>query len=103
VILFNLVTVVTVVIGVLALYLELFALTAGGVLLLVPDAVLADALGRPTGAGDRLAVAWLACSWRPSAARSAPAWKATRRCVRRPTATSPTGAPRGCGTGSGPG
>ena len=62
VILFNLVTVVTVVIGVLALYLELLALTAGGVLLLVPDAALADALGRPTSAGDRLAVAWLACS-----------------------------------------
>jgi uncharacterized membrane protein len=62
VILFNLVTVVTVVIGVLALYLELLALTAVGVLLLVPDAALADALGRPTSAGDRLAVAWLACS-----------------------------------------
>ncbi|GAA1567251.1 hypothetical protein GCM10009827_106240 [Dactylosporangium maewongense] len=62
VILFNIVTVLTVVIGVLALYLALFVLALGGVLLLVPEAGLTDALGRPAGTGDFLAIAWLACS-----------------------------------------
>jgi hypothetical protein len=62
VILFNVVTVLTVVIGVLALYLALLVLALGGVLLLVPEAGLTDALGRPAGTGDFLAIAWLACS-----------------------------------------
>jgi hypothetical protein len=62
VILFNLVTVLTVVIGVLALYLALLALALGGVLLLVPEAGLTDALGRPAGTRDFLDIAWLACS-----------------------------------------
>jgi hypothetical protein len=62
VILFNVVTLLTVVIGVLALYLALFILALGGVLLLVPQAGLTDALGRPAGTGDFLAIAWLACS-----------------------------------------
>ncbi|MEV4509231.1 hypothetical protein AB0K00_09775 [Dactylosporangium sp. NPDC049525] len=62
VILFNMVTLLTVVIGVLALYLALFVLALGGVLLLVPEAGLTDALGRPAGTGDFLDIAWLACS-----------------------------------------
>jgi hypothetical protein len=62
VILFNMVTVLTVVIGVLALYLALLVLALGGVLLLVPEAGLSDALGRPGGTGDFLAIAWLASS-----------------------------------------
>jgi hypothetical protein len=62
VILFNLVTVLTVVIGVLTLYLALLVLALGGALLLVPEAGLTDALGRPGGTGDFLAIAWLASS-----------------------------------------
>lgn len=62
VILFNMVTVLTVVIGVLAMYLALLVLALGGVVLLVPEAGLADALGRPPRTGDFLAIAWLACS-----------------------------------------
>ncbi|WP_426513616.1 hypothetical protein ACPPVO_25230 [Dactylosporangium sp. McL0621] len=62
VVLFNLVTVLTVVIGVLALYLALLVLALGGVLLLVPEAGLTDALGRPAGTGDFLDIAWLASS-----------------------------------------
>jgi hypothetical protein len=62
VVLFNVVTVSTVVIGVLALYFALFVLTVGGVLLLVSEANLATALGRPAGSTDLLAIAWMACS-----------------------------------------
>jgi hypothetical protein len=60
VVLFNVVTVATVVIGVVALYLALFVLTLLGVLLLVPGSLLASALGHAVGIGDQLELAWLA-------------------------------------------
>lgn len=60
--LFNLVTALTVAIGVLALYLALLALTAAGALLLVPGGLLASALGHRTGPADPLELAWLASS-----------------------------------------
>jgi hypothetical protein len=62
VILFNLVTVTTVVIGVLALYAALFALTLAGAVLLVPGNLLADAIGHRTTLRDQLGLAWLASS-----------------------------------------
>lgn len=62
VILFNLVTVTTVVIGVVALYLALFMLTLTGAVLLVPGNLLADAIGHPTRFQDQLVLAWLASS-----------------------------------------
>ena len=62
VVLFNVVTLTTVVLGVLALYLALLLLTMVGTLLLVPSGLLAGALGHPIGFGDQVEVAWLAAS-----------------------------------------
>jgi uncharacterized membrane protein len=62
VILFNVVTVTTVVIGVLALYLALLVLTMIGTLILIPGKTFAAAVGHPTGIGGQLKLAWLACS-----------------------------------------
>jgi hypothetical protein len=62
VVLFNAVTVATVLIGVVALYLALFVLTLLGVLLLVPGSLLMDSLGHAIGIGDQLELAWLASS-----------------------------------------
>jgi hypothetical protein len=60
VVLFNIVTVGTVVIGVLSLYLVLLVLMVAGELLLVPMQTLADATGHPVGLADQLKLAWLA-------------------------------------------
>lgn len=55
-------TVATVLIGVVALYVALFVLTLLGVLLLVPGSLLASSLGHAIGIGDQLDLAWLASS-----------------------------------------
>ena len=62
VILFNLVTVTTVAIGVLALYVALLILTLVGAFLLIPRQTLADGLGHPAGVASVLQLAWLATS-----------------------------------------
>jgi hypothetical protein len=62
VVLFNVVTVATVVIGVLALYLALLVLSLLGAFLLVPEATLADALGYRPGVGTVAELAWMATS-----------------------------------------
>ena len=62
VVLFNIVTVTTVVIGVLALYLALLVLTLVGAFLLVPRQSLADVLGHPVGVAGVVELAWLATS-----------------------------------------
>lgn len=62
VVLFNIVTVMTVVIGVLALYLALLVLTLIGAFLLVPRQLLVDALGHPVGIAGVVELAWLATS-----------------------------------------
>src|SRR4051812_7009252 len=62
VVLFNVVTLTTVILGVLALYLALLLLTMVGTLLLVPSGLLAGALGHPIGFADQVEVAWLAAS-----------------------------------------
>ncbi|MFF0655156.1 hypothetical protein [Micromonospora tulbaghiae] len=62
VVLFNIVTLATVVIGVLALYLALLALTLAGAFLLLPEATLADALGYRPGVGAVAELAWAATS-----------------------------------------
>jgi hypothetical protein len=62
VILFNVVTVITVVIGVLALYLALWALSLVGAFALVPPDLLGHELGHPASAADHFALAWLASS-----------------------------------------
>jgi len=62
VILFNVVTLLTVVIGVLALYLALLALSLVGALVLVPGGPLATAVGHRVGVDGQVALAWLATS-----------------------------------------
>ena len=62
IILFNLVTTLTVVIGVLALYLALFVLTLTATFLLVPDGPFGAVIGHPVGLPDRLYLAWLSGS-----------------------------------------
>jgi hypothetical protein len=60
--LFNVVTVTTVVVGVVALYLALLVLSLLGTLLLVPSGLLAGQLQHPTGLVDEIELAWLASS-----------------------------------------
>jgi hypothetical protein len=62
VILFNAVTVITVVIGVVALYLILFALTVVVSFLLLPADQIARQLNHPVHVGTLLAIAWLTAS-----------------------------------------
>jgi hypothetical protein len=62
VVLFNVVTVATVVLGVMALYLALLVVTLLAVLLLVPGALLADVLAHPVDAIDEVQLAWLVTS-----------------------------------------
>lgn len=62
VILFNLVTLATVVIGVLALYGTLLVLNLVGAFLLVPRQSLADALGHEATVASTAGLAWLATS-----------------------------------------
>lgn len=62
VVMFNLVTLATVVIGVVALYVALLVLTVLGAFLLVPRQSLADALGHPVDVADVAGLAWLATS-----------------------------------------
>jgi uncharacterized membrane protein len=62
VIMFNVVTLTTVVIGVLALYIALLALNFFGAFLLLPRESLADALGHNTSVAGVAALAWLATS-----------------------------------------
>jgi hypothetical protein len=62
IVLFNIATTATVVIGVTAFYAALFVLSLLAGLLLVVPSLLADAISRPVTTGDYLAVAWLTSS-----------------------------------------
>jgi hypothetical protein len=60
--LFNIVTAVTVGLGVAALYLALFIAVLAAALLLVPGNLLGQVLGHPAGVADEVTLAWLAAS-----------------------------------------
>jgi hypothetical protein len=60
--LFNIVTTVTVGLGVAALYLSLFIAMLAATLLLVPGNLLSVVLGHPADAADQVSLAWLATS-----------------------------------------
>lgn len=62
VVLFNLATTATVLIGVLAFYAALFALALPATLLLVPTRLLSSTLGHQATIGDFLELAWLTSS-----------------------------------------
>jgi hypothetical protein len=62
VILFNIVTAVTVGIGVAVLYAAIFAAMLAAALLLVPAGLLGSVLGHPAGVAGQVQLAWLATS-----------------------------------------
>jgi hypothetical protein len=62
VVLFNVVTLTTVIIGVLALYLALLVLTVISAVLLIPRDTLGDAVGHRAGLAGIVELAWLATS-----------------------------------------
>jgi hypothetical protein len=62
VMLFNIATVVTVIIGVTVLYAALFVLALIGAVWFVLPRVFSDALGHPVSFRDYLELAWLSCS-----------------------------------------
>jgi hypothetical protein len=62
VILFNIVTAVTVGIGVAVLYAAIFVAMLAAALLLVPAGLLGRVLGHPAGVADQVQLAWLATS-----------------------------------------
>ena len=62
VILFNIVTAVTVGIGVAVLYAAIFVAMLAAALLLVPAGLLGGVLGHPAGVADQVQLAWLATS-----------------------------------------
>jgi hypothetical protein len=62
VILFNIVTAVTVGIGVAVLYAAIFVAMLAAALLLVPAGLLGDVLGHPVGVADQVQLAWLSAS-----------------------------------------
>ncbi|MGY1639293.1 hypothetical protein ACI78V_21820 [Geodermatophilus sp. SYSU D00742] len=62
VLLFNVATTATVVLGVLTLYAVLFLLALAGALLLVVPPLFAEGLGHPAHLSDHLELAWLTCS-----------------------------------------
>jgi hypothetical protein len=62
VILFNIVTAVTVGIGVAVLYLALFTIMLVAALLLIPGDLLSIGLNRPAGVAEQVRLAWLATS-----------------------------------------
>jgi hypothetical protein len=62
VLLFNVATTATVVLGVLTLYAVLYVLALAGALLLVVPPLFAEGLGHPVHPSDYLELAWLTCS-----------------------------------------
>jgi cytochrome c biogenesis protein CcdA len=62
VVLFNLATALTVAIGVLTLFLALFAINVAAAGLLISSRILGRQLGHTVGVGDYLALAWLVSS-----------------------------------------
>jgi hypothetical protein len=63
VILFNLATTATVVIGILSLYLALFALVASGAGIVISRDVLAGAVGHDVGLSEYVSLAWFVASF----------------------------------------
>jgi hypothetical protein len=63
VVLFNVTTALTVAIGIVCLYLVLFALGFGGAELLLRPAIFGSALGHPAHTSDYVALAWFAASF----------------------------------------
>jgi hypothetical protein len=87
VVLFNMVTVVTVTVGVLFLYLSLFAVTLGITVLFVAPSVLEQSVGHQAAVPDYLELGWLISSIATVGGDWAPDWRRGRPCARPPTPT----------------
>jgi hypothetical protein len=90
VVLFNVTTALTVAIGILCLYLVLFALGFGAAELLIRPAVFASALGHAAHTSDYLALAWFAASF-ATVAGGLGAGLESREAVREAAYTSSVG------------
>jgi hypothetical protein len=104
VVLFNVTTSLTVAIGILCLYLALFALTLGAAELLIRPGVLASALGHEAHTSDYLVLAWFAASF-ATVAGGLGAGLESREAVREAAYTSSVGdeaALAETGNGAGP-
>jgi hypothetical protein len=62
IVLFNVATTLTLLVGVLSLYVALFVLTLAGTGLMLDDAVLAHAVGHPVSVTEHIEVAWMVAS-----------------------------------------
>jgi hypothetical protein len=62
IVLFNVATTLTLVLGVVSLYVALFVLTLAGTGLILDDGVLARAIGHPVSLTDHVEVAWMIAS-----------------------------------------
>jgi hypothetical protein len=62
VVLFNVVTAITLVIGILCLYAALFGLSLAGAALVITPGTLANAIGHPASASDHISLAWFLSS-----------------------------------------
>jgi hypothetical protein len=90
VVLFNVTTALTVAIGILCLYLVLFALGLGAAELLIRPAVFESALGHAAHTNDYLALAWFAASF-ATVAGGLGAGLESREAVREAAYTSSVG------------
>jgi hypothetical protein len=90
VVLFNVTTALTVAIGILCLYLVLFALGLGAAELLIRPAVFARALGHAAHTSDHVALAWFAASF-ATVAGGLGAGLESREAVREAAYTSSVG------------
>jgi hypothetical protein len=90
VVLFNVTTALTVAIGILCLYLVLFALGLGAAELLLRPAVFAAAVGHAAHTSDYLALAWFAASF-ATVAGGLGAGLESREAVREAAYTSSVG------------
>ena len=95
--LFNVTTTLTVAIGILCLYLVLFALILGVAELLIGPDVFASALGHPAVTTDYLALAWFSSSF-ATVAGGLGAGLESREVVREAAYTSSVGDETGAGS-----
>jgi hypothetical protein len=93
----NLATIATILIGVATLYLAFFLATATTALLLLPNTLLADALGHPATVADHLTLACLISSLATVGAASPAAWRPTPPFARPRTRPTPTTTRRSSG------
>jgi hypothetical protein len=95
VVLFNIATLVTVVIGVTVLYAALYLLALVAAFWFVVPKIFREAVGHPVSLRDYFELAWLTCSL--AMVGGAPwvrRWNLMMRCAKRPMCNAPTRTPK---------